>query len=131
VRRALISSAFLAAKTLIFLTMSCIAAVFLYGVTLAFQAATAAGRDNTSEVYIIFAIPLFLVGMFSLIIALWTASSIRIETFWIGMCFVAIALVFPHYETLFGQWAAALHGAFTGIAVLSAVKWYQHKREYA
>jgi uncharacterized membrane protein len=120
----LASSAFLAARTLIFLTMSCIAAVFLYGVLLAFEDAFAEGRDNRSEVYIIVAMPLLLVGIFSLIIALWTASSIRIETFWIGMCFVAVALVFPPYAMLFGEWAAALHGGFVGIAVVSAVMWY-------
>jgi hypothetical protein len=123
-----ISSAFLAAKTLIFVTMSCVAAVFLYGVVLAFEDATAEGRDNRSEVYIIFAMPLLVVGIFSLLIALWTASTIRIQTFWIGMCIIAIALVFPPYATLFGQWAAALHGAFAGIAILSAVMWYGASR---
>jgi hypothetical protein len=82
------------------------------------------GRDNSSEVYIIVAALYFLVAAASLAVALRSASTIRVQTFWIGMCFVAIALVFPPYETLFGEWAAALHGALVGIAVMSAVMWY-------
>jgi hypothetical protein len=125
----LISSVFLAAKSLVLLSTSCIAAVFFLAAAVVFEKAFEEGRDNDSEVYIIVAVMYFLVAVTTLLIALWTAFTIRTQTFWIGMCFVAIALVFPPYETLFGEWAAALHGAFASIAALSAVMWYSASKD--
>jgi hypothetical protein len=108
--------------------MSCIAAVFFFAAAVVFEKAFEEGRDNSSEVYIIVAALYLLVAATSLAVALCSAFNIRVQTFWIGMCFIAIALAFPPYATLFGEWAAALHGAFAGIAVLSAVMWHGTSR---
>jgi membrane glycosyltransferase len=123
-----ISSASLAAKALVFLTMSWASALFFAVAAAIFARAFAERRDSDSETYIAAAVLFAIPGVLSLGIGLWAAFNIKTPTFWLGMCPIAIALVFPPYVSLLAPEAVALHGAFVGIAVVLAFRWYDTSR---